>query len=225
MTNIFEQALGADFHLLHPKMRQRLSLTTAEGAGMIGHGKMDRIWRGPAFTVPFLRLGATRHILFPEQGRNVPFSVENYPYIDSHGRETVSFVRTFELAGKRRRFDAQMTFSQRRGCVVDYLGTHQHLAVDLDFAIRQDGGFRIRSGKFRVQEGLVRAVLPTPFAATAEVEEWFDETASCFRIQVVVTHSHLGPVFGYAGSFQCHQIDLSAGVSGSVKPLREKVYE
>lgn len=45
-------------------------------------GVMDRVWHGTALTVPFLRLGAMRHILFPEQGANIPFTIENYAYRD-----------------------------------------------------------------------------------------------------------------------------------------------
>jgi hypothetical protein len=60
----------------------------------------------------------------------VPFTIENYAYRDPLGRETVTWVRTFETT-KRRRFDAYMIWSEQRGRIVDYLGTHQHLAVDL----------------------------------------------------------------------------------------------
>jgi len=64
---------------------------------------MDEIWRGPVVAVPFLRLGTMRHILFPEQGTGIPFTIENYAYRDGYGRETVTFVRTFEVRPYRRR--------------------------------------------------------------------------------------------------------------------------
>src|SRR3954466_5943870 len=124
-------------------MRERLALSG--GGGMIGHGVMDRIWRGPGFPLPFLWLGSTRHILFPDCGRNVPFTIENYPYVDRHLRETVSFVRTFEFPRRRRCFDAQALASAGRG-LVDYLGTHQDLAVDLTVSAPPNGGFLICSG-------------------------------------------------------------------------------
>jgi hypothetical protein len=222
VTGVLERALGADFANLHPRVRERLALSGTRG--MIGHGVMDRIWRGPGFTLPFLWLGTTRHILFPERGRNVPFTIENYPYVDRHGRETVSFVRTFEFPRRRRRFDAQMVHSAERG-LVDYLGTHQHLAVDLAVAARPDGGFRIRSGGFRVHEGPVRARLPTALTGTAQVDEWFDAASGLFRIEVAVVHPRFGPVFGYEGSFAARFVDVGGGVSGAVKPLREKVMD
>src|SRR5262245_29009133 len=95
---------------------------------------MESVWHGPAYTLPFLYVGAWRRIMFPEHGRNVPFTIENYAYVDGLGRETVTWIRTFETRRPPRRFDAYMVYSERRGCIVDYLGTHQHLAVDLDLA-------------------------------------------------------------------------------------------
>ncbi|MEV6826142.1 DUF4166 domain-containing protein [Amycolatopsis sp. NPDC051102] len=222
MTGVFERALGADFANLHPKVRERLALSG--GRGMIGHGVMDRIWRGRHFTLPFLWLGSARHILFPDCGRNVPFTIENYPYVDGHGRETLSFVRTFEFPRRRRRFDAQMVYSPGRG-LVDYLGTHQHLAVDLAVTARPDGGFRIRSGEFRLQEGPLRTRLPRVLTGTATVDEWFDPVAGLFRIEVAVVNPRFGPVFGYEGSFAATYVDVGGGVSGAVKPLREKVMD
>jgi len=43
--------------------------------------------------------------MFPEVGRNIPFTIENYAFRDDFGRETVSLIRTFDST-KRRRFDA-----------------------------------------------------------------------------------------------------------------------
>lgn len=222
MTGVFERALGADFAALHPRVRERLALSA--GRGMIGHGVMDRVWRGPGFTRPFLRLGATRHILFPDRGRNVPFTIENYPYVDQYGRETVSFVRTFEFPERRRRFDAQMLYSARRG-LVDYLGTHQHLVVDLAVTTRPDGGFRIRSGGFRFRAGPLRGNLPRVLTAAARVDEWFDDASGLFRVEVAVVHPGFGPIFGYEGSFAARFVDAGGGVSGAVKPLRERVLD
>ena len=78
--------------------------------------------------------------MFPEHGTDVPFTIENYAYVDPLGRETVSWVRTFSTK-KKRRFDAYMIYSEDRGCIVDYLGTHQHLAVDIEVSVAPNGGF------------------------------------------------------------------------------------
>lgn len=95
---------------------------------------MGQIWHGSPLVTPFLRLGSSRNILFPERGRDVAFTIANYAYQDGFGRETVTFVRTFQFT-RPRRFDATMIASDRPGTVIDYLGAHQHLAVDLDFRV------------------------------------------------------------------------------------------
>jgi len=148
MISIYQRALGADFAKLHPQIQRRFSLTSDGGVAAIGTGTMDRVWHGAFYTLPFLYVGTWRSIMFPEQGKNVPFSIQNYAYRDQLGRETVTWVRTFSTV-KVRRFDAYMIYSEQRSCIVDYLGTHQHLAVDLDIQVAENGGLRLRSGAQR----------------------------------------------------------------------------
>src|SRR5207302_4650604 len=114
---------------------------------------MQSVWHGPAYTLPFLYLGTWRNIMFPERGTDLPFKIENYAYKDSFGRETVTWVRTFKNR-RGRRFDATMINSGRRGLIVDYLGTHQHLAVDIHLSVdEKTKGLRLRSGEQRFYEG------------------------------------------------------------------------
>lgn len=221
--SMFARALGSDFARLHPTLQERFGLTAAGDVSCLGRGRMDRMWRGRAYTVPFLHLGARRNVLFPETGRDVPFTIENYAYTDGFGRETVTFVRTFEVRpGRRRRFDATMVWNEERGCVVDYLGTHQHLAVDLELSVRPDGGLRIRSGAQRFHEGLVSVPLHRQLSGHAALEEWVDDTGRV-HIDVRVRHPRLGHVYGYTGSFEHHRVSTPADREPSaVKPYREE---
>lgn len=223
MTSIFEQALGADFGRLHPRLQQRFGFSSEDGRACVGTGVMSRIWRGPGVTVPFLWLGTARHILFPETGTDVPFMIENYAYRDSWGRETVTFVRTFDVRPRRRRrFDATMVFNPMRGRIVDFLGTHQHLAVELDLEVKQDGSLRIRSGLQRIFGAGLGFRLPAVFSGVADLHESFDEKRGRFTIDVRVSNRHLGPVFGYSGHFTAQYVDTCRmPVPGAVKPLRE----
>ncbi|MEN3538355.1 DUF4166 domain-containing protein [Microbispora sp. ZYX-F-249] len=221
MTSIFQRALGADFARLHPQLQRRFGVNVADGQACVGTGVMEQIWHA-GFTRPFLALGGTRNILIPEQGRQVPFTIENYPYVDSYGRETVSFVRTFDLPRKRRRFDAQMVYDPARG-IVDYLGSHQHLAVDLDLQVDERGGMVIRSGGFRFHEGWFSCRLPKAATGTAVVRESYDDEAGEFRVGVTVSHSRLGPMFGYWGAFRARYVDVTEhGVPAVIKPRREE---
>jgi hypothetical protein len=201
MKSIYERALGSDFQRLHPAIQQRFGFSSGDRIASIGTGLMEEIWHGPPYTLPFLYLGSWRRIMFPESGRDVPFQVANYAYVDAFGRETVTWIRTFRTK-RPRRFDAYMIYSEQRGCIVDYLGTHQHLAVDIDLRVGADGGLHLRSGAQRFYEGPVGFGFPLIFSGVAEVGEWYDERSRCFRIEVVVRNRTWGRLFGYKGRFQ-----------------------
>ncbi len=225
MTSIYERALGADFAKLHPQIQRRFGFSSADGLVSIGTGMMHRVWHGPLYTLPFLYLGAWRRIMFPEQGRNVSFTIENYAYIDRFGRETVTWLRTFN-ARRRRRFDAYMIYSERRRCIVDYLGTHQHLAVDLELSVDERGGLRIRSGEQRFYEKWVAFRFPLLFSGVADVCEWYDDESGRFRIEVEVSNHRWGPLFGYQGAFHVEWRPVPTGsVPAGVLPRREEQRE
>ena len=164
MTSIFERALGEDFARLHPMMQKRFGVGLDAGYACVGTGSMDEIRRGPWWTVPFLYIGKIRNILIPEVGRDVPLTIENYPYRDPLGRETVTFVREFRVRpGLTSRFDATMIWSEGRQRVIDYLGTHQHLAVDLDLQVEPDGSLLLTTHAQRLYEGRLGLTFPMQF--------------------------------------------------------------
>jgi hypothetical protein len=201
MQSIYRHVLGSNFSKLHPQIQRRFSLTSEGGLAAVGTGVMDRVWHGAAYTLPFLYVGTWRSIMFPEQGRNVPFTIENYAYKDPLGRETVTWVRTFSTK-KKRRFDAYMIYSEERQCIVDYLGTHQHLAVDIEMTVAPNGGLQLRSAAQRFYEGPLAFPFPLFFSGVAGVCEWYDDAEQCFRIEVNATNPTWGKLFGYSGRFQ-----------------------
>ncbi|ANW16969.1 DUF4166 domain-containing protein [Streptomyces clavuligerus] len=223
MSSIFRTVMGPEFDRLHPCLQRRFSVGLDSGEACTGRGVMERVWHGGAFVKPFLSVGGVRNILVPREGRNVPFVIENVPYRDSHGRETVSFVRTFHLPGRSRRFDAQMVLSPRGDRVLDYLGTHQHLASDLHLSTDGRGGLVIRSGTHRFREGPVDVRVPDLIGGDAVVHETFDERSGRFSISVRVTNRRFGPLFGYHGSFTAEYRDVRrCGVRPGLRPVREE---
>ncbi len=221
MKSIYQRALGSDFERLHPRIRERFSLTSVDRRAAIGRGTMDHVWHGPIWTLPFLYVGAWRNIMFPETGVDVPFRIENWAYRDSLDRETVTWLRTFHT-DRIRRFDAYMIYSETRGRIVDYMGTHQHLAVDLDLSVDQRGGLCLLSGQQRFYEGPIGFRFPLFFSGVAHVCEWFDDETDRYRIEVHVANRVWGPLFGYSGSFDVEWVDAPHGPPSSARPRREE---
>lgn len=214
--------MGASFARLQPEMQRRFGVGTGAGYACVGRGVMREIRRGPWWVRPFLMLGATRNIMFPEAGTDVPFQIDNYAYTDGYGRETVTFVRTMELGGgRRRRFDATMVLSDDGRHVVDYLGTHQHLAVDLELTAAADGSLTLVSGEQRFYEGPIGFRFPALFTGRAYLTERFDTAKQCYVIDMEVRHRWFGTLFGYRGEFTC-SFPTGGEVPGSLKPYREE---
>ncbi len=223
MTSIYEQVLGSDFRRLHPQIQRRFGFSSADHLASIGRGVMDEVWHGAPYTLPFLYIGAWRRIMFPERGKNIPFTIQNYAFVDPLGRETVTWVRTFKMS-KSRRFDAYMINSDARGCIVDYMGSHEHLAVDLELTVDARGGLRVRSGAQRFYEGMIGFRFPMLFSGMADVCEWYDEAVGKFRIEVSVTNSVWGRLFGYCGSFDVEWQE-SSSIPADILPMRYEARE
>jgi hypothetical protein len=219
VTSIFQQALGADFDRLHPMLQRRFGVGIDAGYGCVGRGTMAHIKRGPWWTIPFLHLGTFRNILIPDLGVDVPFIIENYPYRDPFGRETITFVRQYHGRRKPSRFDATMILSDEK--VLDYLGTHQHLAVDLDLSVEPDGSLHLRSGAQRFYEGPIGFRFPMMFSGRADLREFFDDEKNVYRIRLDVRNRMFGFLFGYEGEFTCEYVPAS-NAPDRLKPLRHE---
>ncbi|MEX2032130.1 MAG: DUF4166 domain-containing protein, partial [Dehalococcoidia bacterium] len=147
-------------------------------------------------------------------------------YIDRFGRETVTWARRFKMPRRYRAFDATMILSKERDNIVDYLGTHQHLAVDIRCSVDDDGAMCIQTGEQRFYEGRLAFRFPQLFTGSARVREWWDEASECFRIDVRVANRVFGPLFGYRGSFTVREYPCTADqIPLDVKPLREQIRE
>lgn len=220
MTSIFEAALGDDFARLSPMMQKRFGVGLDSGYACVGTGVMSRIRRGPWWVVPFLYIGKLRNILIPDVGVNVPFTIENYPYRDPFGRETVTFVREYRVGRKPSRFDATMILSHGR--VLDYLGTHQHLATELDLTVDDDGSLRLTSSTQRFYEGrFIRFRFPMLLSGRAQLHERFDTDAGKYRIRMEVHNRLFGFLFGYEGEFTC-EFPTATDAPQRLKPIRHE---
>lgn len=224
--SIYKKYLGSDFAKLHPKLQERFGISQENRLMMKGTGKMDRVWNAGLHTRPFLKVGTLRNIMFPETGTGIPFTIENYCYIDSFGRETVAWIRKFQFGKKTRRFDATMVFSEKQHRLIDYLGTMQHLVTDLELKANSDGSITIRSGPQRFYEKKIGFNFPGLFSGNAEVNELYDEQRDGFRIDVCVSNRTFGKIFGYSGFFKAEFRKITPqDIPAYARPLREEIRE
>ncbi|MET3803637.1 hypothetical protein ABIB25_000621 [Nakamurella sp. UYEF19] len=219
MTSIFAQAMGADFDRLHPMLQRRFGVGLESGYACVGTGVMTSVRRGPWWTLPFLRLGKMRNILIADVGRNVPFVIKNYPYRDPYGRETITFTREYRIRKKPSRFDATMILHD--GALVDYLGTHQHLAVDLALQVTAEGSLVLTSHGHRFHEGPVGFRFPLLFSGEATLRESYDDAAEVFRVSLEVRNRVFGFLFGYDGEFRC-EFPPATDAPPELKPVRHE---
>ena len=221
--SMFAAAMGDDFERLHPMLRRRFGVSLAGGYACEGRGVMTRIRRGPWWTIPFLHIGRIRNILAPFPGRDVPFTVENHAYRDPFGRETVTFVRTFHYPDRGRpgRFDATMVLGAG-GTIVDYLGTHQHLAVDLDLRASDDGSLILTSDAQRFHAGPVSFRFPMLLSGRARLHESFDDETDEFVIRLEVRNRIFGFLFGYEGRFRCEFPPSGDGPPARILPVQHE---
>ncbi|TXK83541.1 DUF4166 domain-containing protein [Paenibacillus sp. N3.4] len=224
MGSIYQKVLGAEFSKLHPEIQKRFGFSSSDGIAAIGRGTMDKVWYGKWFTLPFLYIGTWRNIMFPQKGENIPFTIHNYAYMDSFGRETVTWVRSFDFQNRIRKFDATMIYSEQRQKIIDYLGTHQHLVVEIDMSVADNGGIKLRSGNQYFYEGLLRFRFPMIVSGYADVCEWYDDVEGKFRIDVQVHNKAFGPLFGYNGRFDVEYVK-GEPIPAEVKPVREEKRE
>lgn len=227
MSSIYQQVLGSDFQKLHPQIQKRFGFNSNDKIASIGKGIMQNVWYGKLYTLPFLYIGAWRNIMFPQEGKNISFTIENYAYKDKFGRETVTWIRKYQFPNRERRFDATMIYSEKRKRIVDYLGTHQHLAVDIEMTVAENGGLNLSSGEQRFYERAIGFKFPMLFSGKANVCEWFDDKEQKFKISVVVNNKTWGKLFGYEGTFETEYIPVSsiADIPKDVLPKREEIRE
>lgn len=222
MTPVLERAMGAAFRRLHPRLQAQYSITSGSQAAWVGRGIMSRIWSRGWLVAPFLRLGATRRVMFPETGTDVRFTIRNHAYTDRYGRETFTWTREFELSPVRR-FDETLVYSERRKRAVVYAGTHQHLAVELAADALDDGSLRIRTGAQRLYEWRVGVRIPQWLSGQAEVVERFDDADDRFEIDVVITSPVVGRLFGYGGWFRLERMACRReDIPSDAIPVREE---
>lgn len=202
MTSVYQRALGADFGRLHPEMQRLFGVASSGEQSLTCTGIMHTVVRGNPLTLPLLYLGSLRAITIPDQGSEVPFTLNIASWEVPEFGEAVRWKRVFNFPGADRRFDTTTVHSQRRGCAVDYLGSRHDVAADIAMWIDQQRALVMETRAQRVKLGPLRFNVPGCFSANARATTWFDDSDGRFHISVHVTNRIAGLLFSYDGTFE-----------------------
>lgn len=214
MTGPYERALGEEFAELHPALARRYGIDSETGRACVGRGSLSIVSRNP-LAVPALAVAARRHLLFPEQGTDVPFTAWSIPFRDPDGVESLALIRRFEI-GPGRRFDATFRYDEDDRTLTDNVGTGGHLAVTFHATV-VDGGLRLLAGQQYVDLESLTVPVPDALGVDVRVDERYDPQGEAFHVTVTVSNRLLGPVVHYRGTFEVEYVDV-AEVPPEVRP-------
>ncbi len=208
--SVYQRALGPQFELLDPALQRYFGpippATVGSGVGVYAFAGSRRAWLRPV-----LAWMAWRRILFPEYGRDVPFTVWNTATVGGALRAT----RTFAFPSRTRVMQDSMAVIDGR--LVDRLGRRGGLEVSLEVRV-DDGGMQMTSGRLHLRLRSIR--LPLPRVATMTLDERTHPTDAGMQcVDVRITSPGIGEVFRYQGSFT-YELVTKVSVSPSAAAAR-----
>ena len=128
----FEWALGESINALAPRVKEHA--LQSPGTVVVYRGRM-RVWRDGGWrgkiTGWLLRIGTLARFLFPETGDEVDFELKHIVTRHEDGSLSMSWIRTFQFSGVKRKFNALMRFHPQNGPIVNWHGCWGLLEVEL----------------------------------------------------------------------------------------------
>ncbi|MET0304463.1 MAG: DUF4166 domain-containing protein [Microbacteriaceae bacterium] len=191
--SVYQRVLGDRFGELDEKLQVYFGMPPAGTVGA-GSGMYDEAGSRLRWLRPVWAWLAWRRVLFPEHGRDVPFSVVNTP--DARGG--LRARRTFEFPRRRRVMVDRMSVVETADgpALHDRLGRRGGLEVRLRLDV-VDGGLTMLSERLWLRVAALR--VPLPRIARVTLTERTDGDRQ--RVDVRIHLPLLGEVFVYRGTF------------------------
>ena len=196
---IYETLLANDFNRLHPKLQERYHLPLDQP--FYAQGTMQVIHSGPRFLRPMYHLFTKTDFLFPEYGKEIPFTITNTARMNNEKEAEVYWERTFFFDQTTRKFNATMTVDLERNIVKDYLGDPALFYSDLKMDVTKDGFLMIRSADQRAVIGQTEVALPRKLTGRVVVTEGYNDVLDVYTIHVSIYNDLIGRMMMYAGQF------------------------
>ncbi|GAB17551.1 hypothetical protein GOEFS_035_00830 [Gordonia effusa NBRC 100432] len=198
MTPVYRAALGSDFERLHPNMQWRYGIDSTSAVAQKMTGIMESIYISAAVPPPITWYYGNRNALPSKSSRMVPFTQENYCYVDELGRECLAVLRTFEYTSGTRKLNSVLVSG--RGGLVDYFGDGPELLYPIAASSTEHGDLLLESGPMRWLRG-PKLGMKGPFVLEMKYTEGWDDTRQRFRCDAIVRNPVIGEVLHYRGWF------------------------
>ena len=164
-------------------------------------GEVERVWRRHRWLRPLFAALARADILFPETGSEIPAILVIEPCPAGH-----TWCRGFRF-GHIRRFDATLAFDARADRVIELFGPRGILGFVWEVRFRPPSRIEVWSTDVVVRVCGRRLLLPRWLCVEGRAVEVATPAGDGLRIELVVSHAWLGPVFGYEGDFRLRALD------------------
>ncbi len=193
---------------LPPAFREQFLLSPEAPYRLVLAGCMDRVWHRPRWLWPLFRALAWTDTLFAETGEDVPATMTIAAGRDRDGGPYQTWRRTFSFRTPRR-FNATLSYDRRLGAVVEWLGAAKRVAVVWELRFPTPLTLEIVTAGWALRLGRRLVRLPRPLGVAVRAAERDDAGRDdLIHIDLTVAHPLLGPLFGYAGTFQLRRRDL-----------------
>ena len=197
-----EAALGSEFGLLHPRLRD----VYGGVAGWHGVGVFSVVGASRALVRLALRPLVADRALPGGYGRDVPFTVDVTQQWDGE-RVLMRTERAYSLDG-RRQVSVSVTVAEVGGAgssqagwrLTDFLGDTPRLVTSAEASV-EDDALLLRSSGSLLQIGGRSVAVPGPLGPVATTRHSFDDVSQRHRIDVSVSHPVIGEVLTYRGWF------------------------
>ncbi|SIR93044.1 DUF4166 domain-containing protein [Williamsia sterculiae] len=199
MTPVYRAALGADFDNLHPHLQWRYGIDSTSGVAQMAGGILDSVYCNPVLPPPFVRHQRKRRSMPTRTSRQVPFTQNDFCYVDEAGRECLAVLRTFHHAGGDLAVNSLLV--DGTAGLVDYFGDGPELLYPVRASVGREGSLVLQSGPMRWLSTGPTVGMRGMFGARMQYVEGWDEQHGRFRCDATVRNPVVGELVHYRGWF------------------------
>ncbi|MBM7579526.1 DUF4166 domain-containing protein [Jeotgalibacillus terrae] len=202
MKSMFQKAMGEEFTKLHPQLQKKYALNSSSDYKVITKGTMHEIKGGSRLVRKVSHLGVKMNFAFPERGDEIPFYMENAGYRDRHGREAMSWRRSFTFPDAVRCFYDKMKEGEQPNTVDNFTDLWGIARLPLHLNATRTGGMLLTSRDMTLHIGNKYMKIPRILGVRATVLEEYNKRTEMFDVHIHIYQPLFGTILSYKGSVE-----------------------